>query len=511
MTTTETFTEKVGDFLRKHLPLAAEAKGEKVIHDPLWGSNVFFPWELAIIDTPLFQRLRFIHQTGTAFLTYPSSAHNRFSHSLGVCILANRLILKLKDHCSLNLNYEISKKDIYTVRLAGLLHDVGHCFFSHTSEQIIKHLKDFHLLRKENAFFSKKKVHPHESYAFLILRHPRFGTFWDTVKSLFKNNDEAPELGDIARIIIGSDISPEKRFLREIITGPYDVDKLEYLYRDGYNAGLTIAYDIERYFYRIQVEDTSKYSHVHNERRLVMDIGGVTAVEQLIFSKMMLFSYIYHHQKVRPADCIIRDIVYDLLFKRRNDVFPIGHPVDFVNYTDADFMSCFASAGGDEIGSLIQKLRHRNLLKRCFVITRDFVEGLKADQDIAANYERLCNDMRDVMKKQRRMREHIAKKLTKATKRHYDFYDIQIDLPELPPMEEAAKAPVKLPDGRIEPISDYFQLEGWERTYELKKLRGYFFVRPEVVNVANTVIKEYLQETYNLSFNPLASQLAKVV
>lgn len=511
MTTTDTFKDKIGGFLKKHLPAAAAAGGQKVIHDPLWGSNVFYPWELAIIDTPLFQRLRFIHQTGTAFFTYPSSAHNRFTHSLGVTILANRLILKLKSNLSPNSNYEISKKDIHTVRLAGLLHDVGHCFFSHTSEQVIRHLNHFEELKKENSLLSKKRLHPHESYAFLILRHPVFSSFWKTANPLFDNADDIPELDDVSRIIVGSDISPEKRFLREIITGPYDVDKLEYLYRDGYNAGLTIAYDIERYFYRINIEDTSHYSHIPNEKRLVMDIGGVTAVEQLIFSKMMLFSYIYHHQKVRAADCILRDIVFDLLFKERNNIIPIDHPVDFINYTDADFVSCFACSEKDEIGRLIKRIRDRTLLKRCFVIARDFVEGLRADQEIAANYERLCNDMRDVMNKQRKMREQIAKKLAEVTGCDYDFYDIQIDLPELPPIEEAAKAPVMLPDRRIEPISDYFHLEGWERIYELKKLRGHFFVRPDVVNDGNTVIREYLRENYNLSFNPLASQLAKVI
>jgi hypothetical protein len=60
-------------------------------------------------------------------------------------------------------------------------------------------------------------------------------------------------------------------------------------------------------------------------------------------------------------------------------------------------------------------------------------------------------------------------------------------------------------------MSDYFQLEGWQKTYELKKLRGYFFVNPEIIEKANKVVKRYLYEKYNLSFSPLSSQLAKVI
>jgi len=513
METYESFSEKVGGFLSKQLANhELENRGKKIIHDPLWGSNLFYPWEVAIIDTPLFQRLRRIHQTGTAFHTYPSSCHNRFTHSIGVTILADRLIKKLREDSILTKDskIEITNKDIYEVRLAGLLHDMGHCFFSHTSEQVFKNLIHFQKIKSEFPLFKKKKVNPHEIFAFLIITHPIFIDFMEKIKqSMFDDAKDYPDIYNIAKIIIGADLEPNKRYLKEIITGPYDVDKLEYLYRDGYHAGLKIAYDIDRYFYRITIGDTSKYSGVTGEMRLIMDLSGVTAAEQLIFSKMMLFSYIYHHQKVRSADCLVRDIVFKLLEKREVPI-NIEHPCDFLNYTDYDLMSCFALSGDEEFSRLVLRLQNRVLMKRCFVICKDYVTGIRADQEVSENYEQFCISIRDIFKEQKRIRSLILEKINKETGRTYNLDDINIDLPEVPSIEEAAKAPVKLPDGNIEPMSRYYQLEGWQKVYEVKKLRGYFYVRSELVEIANKVIREVIEKEYHLKFNELSSLLAKV-
>lgn len=122
---------RINNFVSKRLNnYKPENRGSKVIHDPLWGSNLFFPWEIAIIDSPLFQRLRRIYQTGTAFFTYPSSTHSRFCHSLGVAVLADKLLQKLREKMTLRGKSDlIDDNDVYEVRIAGLLHDMGHCFF----------------------------------------------------------------------------------------------------------------------------------------------------------------------------------------------------------------------------------------------------------------------------------------------------------------------------------------------------------------------------------------------
>lgn len=384
-------------------------------------------------------------------------------------------------------------------------------FFSHTSEQILGKLDFFTKVREQYPVFKQKNNPPHEIYAFLILNSKSFQFFWKKyIIPMFPKNGKPPMIGNVANMIIGKDCSPRKRFLREIITGPYDVDKLEYLSRDGYNAGLHIVYDIDRYFYKILIEDTSKSSGVPDENRLVMDFGGIQAVEQLIFSKMMLFSYIYHHQKVRAADCLIRDIIYELLSGAGKPYFNIEHPCDFLNYTDFDVLSRVTDEDKGKIPKLLRKLQDRDLLKRCFITNRDYVKGLKSDENVAKNYENLCKDMRDVLNGQRNMREIIIKEIRSKTNKKCTLDDFYIDLPSIPPIEEAAAAPIKLPNNDIKSMSEYFQLKGWQEVYELKKLRGYFFVNSKIIDSANGVVKDYIADKYNLHFEDLSSHLAKV-
>lgn len=107
------------------------------IRDPVHGFIHRTPLEEEIIDTPLFQRLRRIKQLALASMVYPGALHTRFDHSLGVMHLADRLSERLLDD---------DRETKRIMRLAALLHDVGHGPFSHVSETII------------DKFYDKEKV-----------------------------------------------------------------------------------------------------------------------------------------------------------------------------------------------------------------------------------------------------------------------------------------------------------------------------------------------------------------
>ena len=112
----------------------------KTIHDPIWGSTEYSEWEMQIIDSPLIQRLRNISQVGLAVLTYPAARHSRFEHTLGVAAATKRLVDRININCdSFKINSDIKNKLV----LAAIMHDVGHCFYSHLSESIYGNLKDF--------------------------------------------------------------------------------------------------------------------------------------------------------------------------------------------------------------------------------------------------------------------------------------------------------------------------------------------------------------------------------
>ncbi len=474
----------------------------KVIHDPLWGSRIFYPWEIALIDTPLCQRLRKIHQLGSAFLTYPSGVHNRFCHTLGVIILAGRLITRLKEKAEVknNKDVEITNKDIYTVRLAGLLHDVGHCFLSHASEYAIGPI--ITPVMKALGISSK----PHEFLSYLIVSNPYFLEYWHSnIAFLFPNKDAIPDLEDVSKIIIGEPPSEEKRFLQEIIYGPYDVDKLEYLYRDARTAGLEITYDIERYFYKI---------HLHRDGygcRLVMEQGGVSAVEQMIFSKMMLFSFVYHHQKVLASDILINDIVLELLYQN-NDRISIVHPTDFLKYTDYDIFSSINQGTTERFNIIRDKINNRDLPKRCLVLSKESVTNINTDYKVKQNWRKLLEDLRGLPDKRFEIRSQIVSEMKKEPGcENFTIDDIYFNFPKAPSFDEAVHGPVIAFDGNISPMGAFFDLEGWKTTYELKKLKGYFFVTEEFRIVASSVIQKYLETEYNLRFNQNAKIEAKIL
>ena len=487
------------------LPMVPPGKhGMKVIHDPMWGSQVYFPWEIALIDTPLCQRLRQIYQLGTAYLTYPSAVHTRFSHSLGVAALAGRLITRLKEKTEVmdRGGISISRKDIYTVRTTGLLHDVGHCFFSHASEKVLGPI--FEKVRKE--LLPDIKPKPHEFIAYLILNNDWFIEFWNRyIVPLFPKRDHAPNPKEMADIIVGKAPSNKKKFLRDIISGPFDVDKLEYLFRDARTTGLEISYDIERYFYKIRLVNKPEGTY-----RLVMGQGGTRAIEQIIFSKMMLFSFVYHHQKVLASDALVSDLI-DELSHNGDGHIKINHPLDFLKYTDSDIFSSFLDGPTARYKIIKNKIFNRDLPKRCFVLNKEFVNNLKSDHDVKMNWDKLLYNLRGMPNKINKIRTDIVD-IIKSYPGGKDvtINDLYVVFPKVPNMDEPAHGPVLGSDGELYAMGDFFDLEGWKKTYDMKKIRGYFYASLPYKDLAFKAVESYLKKKYNLTFNKNARIEAKV-
>ncbi|PIK50336.1 putative deoxynucleoside triphosphate triphosphohydrolase SAMHD1-like, partial [Apostichopus japonicus] len=223
-------------------------QGTKVFNDSVHGHIEIHPLLVSIIDTPEFQRLRFIKQMGMCYFVYPGASHNRFEHSLGVSYLAGKLARSLQ---SKQKSLKITKEDILCVEIAGLCHDLGHGPFSH--------LFDEAFLPKVRPKY-KGKVKALRTYT------PREGTELPIIKdellTILKGEnqegflevvDEREKKGMVSKEMveeIWSSRKKDKSYLYEIVANKrngIDVDKWDYFARDSMHLGIQNNFDWKRY------------------------------------------------------------------------------------------------------------------------------------------------------------------------------------------------------------------------------------------------------------------------
>lgn len=223
-----------------------------------------------LIETKEFQRLRNIKQIGLSYVSFPTAEHSRFSHSIGVYHLATRMIEVLEN----KTNIDLDDSDCLSLRIACLLHDVGHGAFSHTSEE----------------FFGFN----HEQYSIDIIKSSETQinqvlnkynpNLIDTVVSFIKKNHP-------------------HNILNEILSGTVDVDRMDYLLRDSYFAGVKYGeVDIDRLFNVIDIR----------ENQLVFHEKGLKAVEDFIMSRYNMFSQVYLNKKALAYEVLVREILAEL-------------------------------------------------------------------------------------------------------------------------------------------------------------------------------------------------------
>lgn len=328
----EPFYEGMNSFVRNHLPEYSEKdsfeSSAKIIADPLLGYIHLNPWEVSIIDTKLYQRLRNVTQLGLAYLVFPSLGYSRFEHSLGVLghlnLVLNRLIennskISLKDQ-----TYNVVKRYETTIRLAAIFHDIGHCLFSHVSERIISKLNGGENYPSSSTIqqiftshFGKEKPIPFaELFAVVIVGSEfmkKFITSLDFTKA--KNVESMLELS--ARFILGL---PDKKdadsiFISQLLSSGLDVDKIDYMAREAHYSGIKLEIDIDRILSKLQVfslkiSDLPKnlnfckqiFNPDSNFMVLGFEKGGQFAFEEFCIARLALHVKIYLHQKVRAAE-----------------------------------------------------------------------------------------------------------------------------------------------------------------------------------------------------------------
>jgi len=234
------------------------------IRDPVHGYVKMTEVERDLIDTPFIQRLRRVHQLAGSYLVYPGAVHTRFEHVVGAMHVAG-LIAE-----SLAPTSEIGPDEVQEVRIAALLHDVGHGPFSHMYEEV--------LAEKTNV--------THED----ISQRSVLGTPIRDV--LEKNGFSAKKMSAFA---VGKQ-NKRPLFMNEIIAGGLSADIMDYLLRDSYFTGVEYGkVDIRRVIDSLQVA----------EGRLAIENAALYAFEALLLARYEMFKAVYFHRTVRAAELML--------------------------------------------------------------------------------------------------------------------------------------------------------------------------------------------------------------
>jgi uncharacterized protein len=259
--------------------------GPLEVRCPIYGFIPLDAWEKEIISQPAFQRLRRIRQLAWTDYVYPGAMHTRFEHSLGVMHMATLLyndITLRSQNILRELGFDDAGRHRYRklVRLAALLHDVGHAPFSHAAEELMPSVE------------GKDQRYKHEEYSTAIIRR----YFKDVIESHKGNVNYAFTVDEVAGLIEGGVAAGRAALWQDLISGQLDADRMDYLLRDSYHCGVEYGhYDWRRIIATVElVRDVES-----GAPRLGVSEGGRHAAEGMIIARYMMFNSVYfHHTRV---------------------------------------------------------------------------------------------------------------------------------------------------------------------------------------------------------------------
>lgn len=319
---------------------------------PVHGFIEVDDWERGIIAQPAFQRLRRIRQLGWTDYIYPGAMHTRFEHSLGVMHVATRIydaiVARSADVLKSDFGYNEDglRRDRRLVRLAALLHDLGHGPFSHAAEDLLP-------VRSDNERFG------HEDYSAAVVRH----LLKDSIDDHPANGNYGIKAEDVAAFLEGSAKIPKVLFWRELITGQMDADRMDYLLRDSLHLGVRYGtYDLDRLVNTVCAVPGTKDGGEDLVPRIGVTEGGWHAAESLILARYYMFTQVYFHKTRVAYDHHVGEALREVL---PNGSFPNPQNDDlkeYLNWDDWKMLGFVADGRAGEHGERISSRNHYRMV-----------------------------------------------------------------------------------------------------------------------------------------------------
>ena len=339
------------------------------IKDPVHGYVYITEVERQIIDTFPVQRLRRLRQLAGSEYVYPGANHTRFEHSLGVMHLAGLMVENPY------LSKHFSEEDYQLIRIAALLHDVGHGPFSHVFE---------HLLVK----FLKKT---HEDINVWVVQRSELR---EIINKLGFDADE------VAKLSVGWLHESNRVFMDQIIRSSVDVDKLDFVIRDTFHTGAQYGYvDVFRLIQTIDVL----------EQNLAVDLGALSSLESFILARIESFKSIYFHRVGRAVQLMLAMAMEEA--KDELGLVDFRTPEEYLAYDDHSVWAMLKKS--EKSKTIVEKLERRRLLKCAY------------DQTFYVR-DKTVSNLFSVEEIRNQLRDQIAEEAG------VDSHSVVIDVPTLP-------------------------------------------------------------------------------
>jgi HD superfamily phosphohydrolase len=514
--------------------------GPKIVQDGLWGTAHLEPFELHILDCPLLQRLRFVSQTGLAHYIYPAANHTRFQHTLGMTIVIRRVLglMKWRRGGGVNPLDGLTLDDAVerNLKVAALLHDVGHGVFSHASEQFVK--DDVGIKDAKEILGISSKAQPHEIMSFAIVVSEPFREFIRALEELYPEA-AGVDLDWVAHAIVGDSSDA----IAELINGTLDADKLDYMSRDSYASGIKMSIDADRIatsLFYVPPEDSPD-----GKPHLGVGVNGIAAMEQLVFNRTTLTTALYHHQKDRAIEAGLH-VLFRMIQKETEEHAATGigsygpvvyrNPLDMIRQEECAFLHC--AGWGDASKEWARRLRERDLPLRAVVIrlstcridrlmeddsevgllreqygdgVLEALNGTTASQHrvriLRSLFTGLARDAGRVValaaQISERARDHLyechPEVVEDLRERLMDEFVI-LDLPEVPVFAGRLDTPIGVgtPEHPWTKLRDLLDLTGWEVGYAAYQYTGHVFCAREVLDFCGAQnIYEWTNEVFS--------------